>query len=947
MSPTKPAKAAILSTGILLLSLLTVGCGGGNAQLPPASAGVAASAPVSRAAPLADFVVDVAQLQGGLGRLPIDERGEQVADWAVAGSLAQLVREQPEALPALGRLPPLRRDPRYEVLGIHDYGHARRVIVDANHVLLVLPADEPRREGVLGRLADQARADLGHIATNFAVYLYSYDPASGRLRVKVDQTLTGETLFSPAFGYVETAIRNEAELSRWLKDTETLSHFAGKDDGIVLGGRAAGATATSRLQVEDVAALYQAHLAEQSHIRVLQRLDRDQKMIVEAFNRLAATVKSNVDRYNQRGTPDCEEFDRALRVLGRLFGDPEAPGPIPCHASPLEIIKAEIALVDRLSPWTKQVLEAHAVEFKRVAESAPPTHALGFSLDPQWEVKALGRDLDQLKKDPQPILDQARALAAKANAKTGRGADYPMQTAIFLVDSLRRAGFTGVSPLTGSVASAFDQIMAEARAQKGATVEHLVSFERLVAGLSATKEREAQVLVALLRYVEARDRIQCARYDGALAGTRVGMGLFYTDLSAKLWAGLDYQGSAPAQALPSMVTLWSAEGAGEHSTRLWFGPRSDRMARLPDLSEMYFAPVTTRIFSASSTALDPGHEETPADPVRHVLDWWTHHYAELARHDPKFAFVNEVQKWSALTSLWVMRDELPELERERVGHGLLFDRWSSSEPGVRVPVGVRLLPRARWVARDPDWECMDQLASAKEDPFRRWTIAGGHSLADYSSPRPLPTPSEKTIADSPPPPGTVRTGGRIDDNHAWDHSASSAVAGNGKTTQHAAHDSTTTRSGNVITTVHSAPGGSVDIARYELSDSGPILHAPNPDTSPQYLRSHKEFMAADFAKAMILSAEAKAAQPDSNTIRMRSPHRGRGGDEPPGSVRLAFKSSWRERIRQPLDKDRESTPSMPPARIQPATPTTPHPSPLYDSPGRKPTSPERPQQPPN
>ena len=237
MSQLKPAKSAVLGTGILLLSLLASGCGGGNAQLPPSSAGVAASGLVTRAAPLADFVVDVSQLHGGLGRLPVDERGEQVADWAVAGSLAQLVREQPEALPALGRLPPLRRDPRYEVLGIHDYGHARRVIVDANHVLLVLSADEPHRDVVLGRLADQARADLGHIPTNFAVYLYSYDPASGRLRVKADRTLTGAELFSPAFGYVETAIRNEAELSRWLKETETLSHFAGRDDGIILGGR--------------------------------------------------------------------------------------------------------------------------------------------------------------------------------------------------------------------------------------------------------------------------------------------------------------------------------------------------------------------------------------------------------------------------------------------------------------------------------------------------------------------------------------------------------------------------------------------------------------------------------------------------------------------------------------------------------------------------------------
>ena len=66
---------------------------------------MAASAPVTRAAPLAGFVVDVSQLQVGLDRSLVDERSEQIADWAVAGSLVQLVREQPEALPALGRLP--------------------------------------------------------------------------------------------------------------------------------------------------------------------------------------------------------------------------------------------------------------------------------------------------------------------------------------------------------------------------------------------------------------------------------------------------------------------------------------------------------------------------------------------------------------------------------------------------------------------------------------------------------------------------------------------------------------------------------------------------------------------------------------------------------------------------------------------------------------------------
>ncbi len=47
---------------------------------------------------------------------------------------------------------------------------------------------------------------------------------------------------------------------------------------------------------------------------------------------------------------------------------------------------------------------------------------------------------------------------------------------------------------------------------------------------------------------------QHARYDGPLAGTEVGMDLFYTDLLAKLWA-LDFEVSAPTKQIEDFQPL--------------------------------------------------------------------------------------------------------------------------------------------------------------------------------------------------------------------------------------------------------------------------------------------------------------------------------------------------------------------------------------------------------
>jgi hypothetical protein len=188
-------------------------------------------------------------------------------------------------------------------------------------------------------------------------------------------------------------------------------------------------------------------------------------------------------------------------------------------------------------------------------------------------------------------------------------------------------------------------------------------------------------------------RFQHARYDGDLAGTEVGMVLFYTDLLAKLWA-IDYQYSSPGADISDFVSLpethlahvFDAEAVEKSSTRLWFGHQFDGFQSADNGNSLLFGSVATRIYAASSSLLFPGVESEPSAQSGAFLGWWDNHYAEVAQFEPQYERLNEIMKWSIVFAWLSNKDQLDAtvfLKSAPVNRSNWFPDWAKAHPELR------------------------------------------------------------------------------------------------------------------------------------------------------------------------------------------------------------------------------------------------------------------------
>jgi hypothetical protein len=184
---------------------------------------------------------------------------------------------------------------------------------------------------------------------------------------------------------------------------------------------------------------------------------------------------------------------------------------------------------------------------------------------------------------------------------------------------------------------------------------------------------------------------QHARYDGDLRGTAVGMVLFYTDLTAKLWA-FDFADSAPSHEVEDFVPLlnvWASpiyerETRELASTRLWFGPNDSGFQRLN--SGILFAPNATRVYAASANSFKPGDESAPNAESAAFLGWWNHHYDQVAKYEPQYQRLNEIMKWSLVVS-WLSHnnssDRLAFLQSTSVRRDYWFPQWAADNKDLK------------------------------------------------------------------------------------------------------------------------------------------------------------------------------------------------------------------------------------------------------------------------
>lgn len=221
-----------------------------------------------------------------------------------------------------------------------------------------------------------------------------------------------------------------------------------------------------------------------------------------------------------------------------------------------------------------------------------------------------------------------------------------------------------------------------------------------------------------------------ARYEGGLAGTEVGMTLFYTDYVAKGWTSGVGTG-VPAGRVPGFVpddlartppSLCPEPGGPDFQTgRLWFGQNDAAFGYGAD--GVSIGRQATRLFLKADAG--DGAEVEPGYQFGRGLRWWDRNYRAVADYEPQYRRLDELMRWSgALEWLTLANRELPSAGAA-VDPGLTFASWYAGHPELRE--------RAPLTFVRPPSATQEAVLTV---PSRAFTdcapkeISGGVSLAD-------------------------------------------------------------------------------------------------------------------------------------------------------------------------------------------------------------------------
>ena len=265
-------------------------------------------------------------------------------------------------------------------------------------------------------------------------------------------------------------------------------------------------------------------------------------------------------------------------------------------------------------------------------------------------------------------------------------------------------------------------------------------------------------LWALRHLLEGGPVYSQARYDGGLAGTEVGMSLFYTDFVAKDWVSGVGSG-VPSKAVPGFVpdpqattppSLCPRPGEPlSESGRLWFGQNDTAFTYQPN--GVGIGDQATRLFARSDGP--NGSEVEPSFRFGRGLRWWDQHYQEIADYELQYYRLEQLMRWSGALEWLTSRgdDLLPQLPDSEIRSDLRFAGWYAAHDTLRERAPLTLV-------RPPsaNEEAVLPTPSATTPDCGFLQIVGGVSLADgLARSRDLPS---GTVAL---PPG-VRRAGPID-----------------------------------------------------------------------------------------------------------------------------------------------------------------------------------------
>ena len=370
----------------------------------------------------------------------------------------------------------------------------------------------------------------------------------------------------------------------------------------------------------------------------------------------------------------------------------------------------------------------------------------GFSLDPQpfWTAK------DVLAADPGLSQSQANQFVVANWRAVIPGLSQDLTNRI-VNNNWSGSGFQSASDLDNYVNPALFTPL---------TSTDLSKLSQL--GLPTNRTQ----LLALDSQLQGKASYSQARYEGNLAGTAVGMTLFYTDYVAKNWISgvgtgiptVSETGFVPDTTAP---TVWSeCNGHGSEYGREWFG-ENDSAAR-PDGNGISIGAEPVRMYVRSDSG-PKGNEVEPSYSFGRAVLWWDQHYQAIADYDPQYQRLDQIMRWSDALDWLVHKDSssLPRLPDSQIPSNQTFANWyhQHNELRERLPVNFVSPPQAQVTAgRTRTTSYGESVSPVPSRPYThcgQTFYEGGISLSDSSF-------REGSVDYHPDLPTSVSRGGTFD-----------------------------------------------------------------------------------------------------------------------------------------------------------------------------------------
>lgn len=193
---------------------------------------------------------------GMRSQLSEQDLDEQLRDWLLFGIVHRHVHDAESLRNILFDLPPVRYG-HLEAVSTFEFGPTRgRFIGDGTAVALVAATtDRAVRIDQIAHVADAVRRDLGEPFQTLIPYEYELDPDRGQARLRRLPPIPYTALFSPAYGYRERSVGDQASLRAFLGETDDLVLARIDGDTLVFGGRKRQAGRALGVTLEDLAAI--------------------------------------------------------------------------------------------------------------------------------------------------------------------------------------------------------------------------------------------------------------------------------------------------------------------------------------------------------------------------------------------------------------------------------------------------------------------------------------------------------------------------------------------------------------------------------------------------------------------------------------------------------------------------------------------------------------------